>query len=48
MKKQPQTNILNGLSDRHVAQIIRSKIKQKDHGDKTKYNKKDKSWKKDS
>jgi len=35
----------NGLTERHVAQIIRSKTKQKDHGDKNKYTRKDKSWK---
>jgi len=45
--KKPVPEDLNGLSERHVAQIIRSKMKQKDHGDDSKYNKKDKSWKKD-
>lgn len=38
---------LNGLSDRHVSQIIRRKMIQKNHGDESKYNRKDKSWKKD-
>ena len=46
-KKSKKSEELNGLSERHVAQIIRSKMKQKDHGDDSKYNKKDKSWKKD-
>lgn len=35
MKKQDEN--LNGLSERHVAAIIRRKMMSKDHGDKSKY-----------
>lgn len=45
-KKNKPNPKLNGLTDRHVAQIVRRKMIQKDHGDKNKYNRKDKSWKK--
>jgi hypothetical protein len=44
-KKKPNED-LNGLTDRHVAQIVRRKMMQKNHGDEAKYNRKDKSWKK--
>ena len=37
---------LNGLSERHVAQIIRRMMIQKLKPSKKLYNKKDKSWKK--
>lgn len=33
---------INGLRHRHVAQIIRRKMIQRDHGDKSKYTRKDK------
>jgi len=33
---------INGLNLRHVAQIVRRKMIQKDHGDKTKYTRKTK------
>ena len=33
---------LNGLKARHVAQIIRRKMVQRDHGDKSKYSRKQK------
>jgi hypothetical protein len=46
-KKKKQNDNLNGLTDRHVAAIIRRKMMSKDHGDDSKYNRKDKSWKKD-
>jgi len=36
----------NGLSERHVAQIIRRRMIQKLKPSKKLYNKKDKSWKK--
>lgn len=44
-KKKKSNPILNGLTDRHVAQIVRRKMIQKKHGDNSKYNRKDKSWK---
>jgi len=40
--KEPE---IDGLSFRHVAQIIRRKMITKVYADKTAYNKKDKSWK---
>ena len=46
-KKNKPNPQLDGLSDRHVAAIIRRKMMSKDHGDESKYNRKDKSWKKD-
>ncbi len=46
-KKKKRNDNLNGLTDRHVAAIIRRKMMSKDHGDDSKYNRKDKSWKKD-
>lgn len=33
---------IDGLRHRHVAQIIRRKMIQRDHGDKSKYTRKDK------
>lgn len=45
-KNKPNEN-LNGLSFRHVASIVRRMMITKDHGDMNKYNRKDKSWKKD-
>ena len=45
-KNKPNEN-LNGLSFRHVASIVRRMMITKDHGDKNKYTRKDKSWKKD-
>lgn len=44
-KKKPNED-LNGLTDRHVSQIVRRKMMQKNHGDDSRYNRKDKSWKK--
>lgn len=46
-KKAKPNETLNGLTDRHVAAIIRRKMMSKDHGDLAKYNRKDKSWQKD-
>jgi hypothetical protein len=46
-KKNKKSEELNGLSERHVAQIIRRNMIQRDHGDMKKYTRKDKSWKKD-
>ena len=46
-KKNKPNDFLNGLSDRHVAAIVRRKMITKDHGDESVYNRKDKSWKKD-
>jgi len=39
------TETINGLSIRHVAQIIRRKMMSKTYSDKSEYNRKDKSWK---
>ena len=39
---------IDGYDERHLAAIIRRKMIQKDHGDKSKYDKKNKSWKKDT
>lgn len=36
---------INGLNLRHVAQIVRRMMTQKSHGNKKKYDRKDKSWK---
>lgn len=48
MKKKKKPNPkLEGLTDRHVAAIVRRKMMQKDHGDANKYDRKDTSWKKD-
>jgi len=38
---------IEGLNSRHVSQIIRRKMLAKIFKDKTKYNRKDKQWKKD-
>lgn len=38
---------IDGLNERHVSQIIRRKMMTKVYKDKTKYYKKDKSWKSD-
>lgn len=38
---------IDGYNERHLAAMIRRKMIQKDHGDESKYNRKDKSWKKD-
>ena len=46
-KKKKRNDKLNGLTDRHVAAIIRRKMLSKDHGDESKYDRNDKSWKKD-
>jgi hypothetical protein len=45
-KKKEGNDNLNGLTDRHVAAIIRRKMMQKDHGDKNVYNRKEKHKKK--
>ena len=47
MKKNKKDKDIDGYNERHLAALIRRKMIQKDHGDKSKYNKKDKSWKKD-
>jgi len=44
MKKK---NVIDGYDERHLAAMIRRKMIQKDHGDKSKYNKKDQNWKKE-
>lgn len=38
---------IDGLSFRHVAQIVRRKMMTKVYVEKSEYNRKDKSWKKD-
>jgi len=45
MKTKETNETLCGLNERHVSQIIRRKMMTKVYKDKTKYNKKDKSWK---
>ena len=40
-------NKIDGYDERHLAALISRKMIQRDHGDKSKYDKKDKSWKKD-
>jgi hypothetical protein len=47
MKKNKKDKDIDGYNERHLAALIRRKMIQKDHGDKSKYNKRDKSWKKD-
>ena len=47
MKKNKKDKDIDGYNERHLAALIHRKMIQKDHGDKSKYNKKDKSWKKD-
>ena len=42
MEDNKDNKRLNGLRDRHVAQIIRRKMIQKHHGDKNKYSRKQK------
>lgn len=42
MEDNTTNNNLNGLRDRHVAQIIRRKMIQRHHGDKNKYTRKTK------
>lgn len=42
-KKNPD---IDGYSERHLAALIRRNMMQKNHGDESKYNRKDKSWKK--
>ena len=44
-KKKP--NKVDGYSERHLDQLIRRRMIQRDHGDKNRYDRKDKSWKKD-
>lgn len=46
-KKAKPNETLNGLTDRHVSQIIRRKMMSKNHGDLAKYNRKNKAWQKD-
>jgi hypothetical protein len=41
-----EPNILNGLSPRHVSQIVRRKMIQKHHGDSNLYTRKSKHKKK--
>ena len=46
MKSNKQnTELVNGLSFRHAAQIIRRKMMSKTYSDKNEYSRKDKSWK---
>jgi len=42
MEKKDQNTDLNGLSLRHVAQIVRRKMITKDHGNKKAYSRKKK------
>ena len=46
MAKKKQ-NKVEGYNERHLDQLIRRRMIQKDHGDANRYNRKDKSWKKD-
>lgn len=46
MAKKKQ-NKVEGYNERHLGQLIRRRMIQKDHGDANRYNRKDKSWKKD-
>lgn len=46
MAKKKQ-NKVEGYNERHLDQLIRRRMIQKDHGDANQYNRKDKSWKKD-
>lgn len=43
-KKNPD---VDGYSERHLAAMIRRKMIQRDHGDDSQYDRKDKSWKRD-
>lgn len=47
MKKKTSHSDIDGYNERHLSQLIRRRMIQKDHGDKNKYNRKDKSWKND-
>lgn len=47
MKKKTSRSDIDEYNERHLSQLIRRRMIQKDHGDKNKYNRKDKSWKKD-
>jgi hypothetical protein len=46
MAKKKQ-NKVEGYNERHLDQLIRRRMIQKDHGDQNRYDRKDKSWKKD-
>lgn len=46
-KKKKDKDKIDGYNERHLAAMIRRKMIQKDHGDDSKYDRKDKSWKKD-
>ena len=46
-KKKTSPSDIDGYNERHLSQLIRRKMIQKDHGDKSKYDRNDKSWKKD-
>ena len=45
MTKNKKNKNIDGYSERHLAAMIRRKMIQRDHGDETKYDRKDKSWK---
>jgi hypothetical protein len=45
MKKKKKDVKTDGYSARHLSQLIRRKMMQKDHGDQNKYDRNDKSWK---
>ena len=47
MSKKKKHIKVDGYSDRHLSQLIRRKMIQRDHGDDSKYNRNDRSWKKD-
>ena len=46
-KKKKKNPDIDGYPERHLTAMIRRKMIQKDHGDESKYNRKDKSWKKE-
>lgn len=47
MAKKKKNPDIDGYPERHLAAMIRRKMIQKNHGDETKYDRKNKSWKKE-
>ena len=47
MAKKKKNPDIDGYPERHLAAMIRRKMIQKNHGDETKYDRKDKSWKRE-
>lgn len=45
MTKNKKNPDIDGYPERHLTAMIRRKMIQKDHGDNSKYNRKNKSWK---